>query len=447
MIDYDYVLPLDLTYSPQFPKRPAEKITNLASFLKEPEDVHLIEKLTRYEVPITFLIEEAQNESGGKESFLCVTTFPDKQNEYIWIYTLPPHLAGMLYKGSKIPDNLLYLKSPPQRNTEIIADKALNSHDIAAIYGQTGFSEVFAVIVHKLLDIDVTPQKESLEEYKNRIKTQNQPDFILADQIEEVKTSIQSYCLTYKSAIETLNAIYSTVPAHIGEESQKAFNNLISDLSLSAFSKPNTSLKRVKQIIYALPCNAAAYEDNGGLVIQEALIHLEAENIKEDFEDLKRPYEETEEWFNKIKNVRKRLLIALHLGSTYVSQAHKNSMESVLNQIILDVRKYEEIRYHQKNKILLKYLEDIQYETLSKYLNPLDDASPFIHKGTAVINIDACKNEDKIIKTAASAERLIVLGSYDNDLFRVFLKAAFWGQQKDGITRMVHYASELSWED
>ena len=437
MINYNYVLPLDLTC------KFTEKIANLVPFLKEPEDVLLVEKLIRYKVPFTFLIEEAENEGRVKEPFLCITTFPDKQNEdCIWIFTLPPHLAVMLYEGSKMPDSLLFLNSTPKRNTEIIADKALSGHDIIAVYGRSGFAEVFTAVVRKLIGFDIVSQKESFDEYKNRILAQNQPDYTPADQLKEVKASMQNYSLTYPAAIKALQKIYSSVPAHIGEESKKAFNKLIGELSLGAFSKPNTALKRLKQLIYALPCNAAAYEDNGNLVIKEALIRLEAENIKEDFTDLKRPYDETDEWFNKIKSARKRLLIALHLGITYVSQAHKNSIDSVLNQIISDVCKYEESLNYQRNKIILKYLEDIQYETLLKYLHPLDDTRPFIHKGTAVINMDACKNEDKIIETAACAERLIVMGSRGNKLFSAFLKAAFWGQQRDGLTRLVHYEPE-----
>ena len=105
-----------------------------------------------------------------------------------------------------------------------------------------------------------------------------------------------------------------------------------------------------------------------------------------------------------------------------LSDYHKEMSIKILDQMLAAMR--EIAGQTAINTIIKQYIEEITRDEMHKYLTPLDGTRPFIHKGTAIIDTDACRDEKLILETATECDRLILLGGSNKGLFGMFLRGA-----------------------
>ena len=409
--------------------RVADDLSVLRAFLKDPAHTRLAEQLLAYDVPCSLEVSEG---------YLRIKTFPEGIGDSLlplqdFMQEGQPHLAAMLYRGSFNEEEIQL--TPQSEGHEMIAEKALSCEDIFVVYAEknhTETSKIFAAIVRRLLGYN--PQREDYKRYKKRIKAKNQADYRVADRVETIKINLEQYAFTYAGASTALQEAYLIALSAAGREELSAINEAISAISTGPATQktPQTKLKRLLRSIRAIPTNSITYEDNGASVIQEAIIRLErhsAEEVEAELELLKnlaRGYNDSDEWFSQIKELRKRLLVTLQsYTEPYISRTMQMTALSALDKLVAALQTAAEEK--AKNPILQEYLSGISPDTLHKYLNPLDGTQPFVHKGCAVIDMDACRDEKAIIKALTAAERLIILGGDStSSLFQLFLRAAYF---------------------
>ncbi|MCL2400195.1 MAG: hypothetical protein FWC91_10715 [Defluviitaleaceae bacterium] len=486
---YTHILPLDTS---GITPRCTKKLWNLRPFLIEPKDVSLIEHLYAYDVPHVFTITNEVKDN-KTNTFLCIATFPGKlsasgdlQTYNNWVSELtpyskllseaPPHLSAMIFSG------WVASKSAPLDPFETeafdefpapTAEAALLCKDIFVIYGKRGLSKVFTAIVHELLMNEefLSSSKGILtaDQYKKRILVKNRPDFSLVDRVEMIRVNFENFAFTYHGAISALQEVYLDIVPLLNRDIQYAYNNIMNELTTGTFRGSESisdatnyaALKRLRRSVYALPTNTIVYEDNGDTIIKETILRIEllpieaaVDKMKDGLSALKELSESinsdtssppSEEWFGRLKKIRKNLLNALNPGDfypgriIYLSNYHKNRIISLLGLTATTLQDNIEQAFNKKNEILLDYLKNIDPKAMHKYLNPLDGTRPFVHKGTAVIDMDACYSESAAMEAAINADRLIMLGGFDKGLFYMMVQAALYRQQKDGINRLIKY--------
>jgi|GEM_PF-6439455 len=264
-----------------------------------------------------------------------------------------------------------------------------------------GAADVFAAIVKRLLGITKSQSYEPFEQYKMRVLSQIHPDFGLADKIELLKANLTHYALSYAGARAALQEAYFLALPVLRPDINKVMNRL---------TKPHAgqtpAQKRLLRSIRAIPCNPISYEDNGDMVIQEAVIRLEVS--KTNGADALRKhaisYENTAEWFSQLREIREGLLTALYPApDPYINKEDTALLLDTLDELIQALQSAAEEK--AKNPIIQEYLEQVTAEEVHRYLNPTVGTQPFIHKGTAVIDTDAYRGEIPM------AERTIILSS------------------------------------
>ena len=428
--------------------------------------------------------EESSDKLGTETQvpFLCIKTFPEGLEPATYAKFLqegPINLAALLYRGSlfdgQLPDlleaeNTLVLpclgsdsisessilepsilessssesSNPESSNLESpslesIAEKALESKNIFIIYGHGHNPKIFAAIIRRLF---CKKNSESFSNYKNRILSQNRPDFSLADKAELTKIVLEQYPFTYPTAMSALWEVYLAALPKVSQDTLISLNEAISTICIGpAKNRLDVAHGRLLRSVYSLPCNSIVYEDNGDEAIKEAVYRLENylnnssshPKLHETLEALIKLSQNgpppdiqfAQDWFSQIEEIRNKLLNALRQRrDPYISQDHKTMMLSILDQVIAALHTAAEEEHSTKNTLLLEYLAEIKPQAIHKYLKPEDGTRPFLHKGVAVVDTDVCLDEDAILKTAASAEKLILLGSRIDGVFRLFLQAA-----------------------
>lgn len=417
--DYKYVLPMDTTLnSPAY----EEKLRYLQPFLKQPEDVCLVGSIIDYDVPHNFAIITKDS-----NPFLCINTFPDELlaqstelAEYGRFFTeCPPHIVAAMFKGATTP------LAGPEIEVSDMAEAvkmALATNDIFVVQiqtGKTGVDDLYSALVSELLGHE-TPKPETFDEYKSRI--QQKPDYSATNRLEEIRADLAEYAATYPSAMSALQEAYFLSLAKSDKEALTALNNAMS-ISVNSKSSPS-SVKRLRRSIYSLPLNSITYEDNGDIRIKETIRRLEGfcEDGPKALKKLADTYDASGEWFAKMANLKKELLIAAYTSEGLViSQEHK---EKVLSALDLNIQALKKAAEADINPILLEYFAKITPKNMNKYLTPYDSTFPFSHKGTVIVDTDACGDKDIIVEETQNARRLILLGNCNNDLFKLFLQGA-----------------------
>jgi len=448
--NYRYILPLDDT-DVKLPD--SKELKSFRSFLKNPEDALIIDYIYAYEIAHVFVLSNL---------YICIATFAGKMKlkdkekisgleAYIRLFSeAPPHLSTMLFRVYLEEMSLSLPKIKIKKLKKLIELSGV-CKDIFVIYTKSS-KDLYAEIVRSLLKADSSYSKngESIEDYKKRISCKPEPDSHLIKVVASVRDNFDTNNLTYEAAVNILNDLFKEIVPAMDKEALSAFNNLISILIQEthrlAADKINHEIntEKFRKTVYSLPQNSIMYEDNGPAVVDKLVslnsyVDFDVKNEHEALLKLSQNFDNSDEWFEQLTDIRRELLIKTAQSmDTYLKKEHTGLIIATLDKFVTAF-KSEVKKPDLVSEIITEYLDKIDEKTLHKYINPLNPKYPFVHKGVGVINFNICQIGD-IIEAAVSAERLILIGDFENELFSLFFKAATGQQLKDERLRVVQYA-------
>jgi hypothetical protein len=356
------------------------KLSDMNSFLSSHDDKIILDKLVRYDVPLTW--EVLSHES---VSFLCVTVkegITNKLNGYAPIFTegcAAPHLTTLLRNGYNHRTELIKIsKSDYETDADTIVGNALRNDGIYIINSRTGGEKksILKKIIVSLLglrenDIYKIEADLSLYEYKNIKQTLCEADLSHTVQIEKIINNFKALPYTHKNALEALENIYK-----------------------------------------------ASFTVLDGLLLQE-LNRCKDEVLLNNFKN--QPLKDKNESSNQ-----------------------KKAIMDLLGKINQAVLSHGENANRQKNELLIRYIENINQEMLDKYINHESVAHPLLYKDTAVIDMDTCVDEPGITAAVMHSKHIIMAGSYINGLYKLFFDAALRQQRIDRQNRIGVYRTAIN---
>jgi len=376
------------------------------------------------------------------------------------IIKYPPYLADIIGAGEEwMPGKFT--------NDDVvqIAKNALACNDVFVVYSRDDLSPVFAELVRQQLGIEprLFPGG-SLEEYKHRLEIRNASDYKEAYLVERLSVRCKQ-SLTPAAARKIMGEVYPKVLAWATKEMAEKLNAIISELiacdseykAASVRGNPATSvhgnvLGRLLRSIYALPHHPIIYEDNGAEALQDSLCRLEAFKQdsrcqQEDFianvaelKTLAEEYNGQEEWFNKISELRKKLIVALTpVADPFIKNELRERMVMLLGEIAQCMKSHADAKNVKKKTIVQAYLKDMSQDILDKYRYPADGTKPFVCNGVLVVDMDACTDKRALQSTLDSSRKIIALGRIRDGQFYEILRGAHGLSQKDGKTRIAVY--------
>jgi len=98
-----------------------------------------------------------------------------------------------------------------------------------------------------------------------------------------------------------------------------------------------------------------------------------------------------------------------------------NDAEGIIDRLIGELKLKTQEEYQNKNRAILNFIADVKEQDLQKYLRPWDGTRAFIHKGTAIIDLDSCIFDED---TEIVADRYIVIGAPGNVTLELFAEEA-----------------------
>ncbi|MCL1998210.1 MAG: hypothetical protein FWG65_05515 [Turicibacter sp.] len=415
-----YSFPVDTTNKPYS----TDKLWNLRPFLKEPTDLHIIDSILEYNVPHSFKIS-------GKN--LHIQTFDVDLNDTLlpfkgFLDMMPPHLAALLYEASMI-EEFDMSDLPTISDIATITETALSCKDIFVIYIRTSMNEAYAAMLKELLETEELPN-ETLEDYKTRISAML--DHKMINQITAAKANLDG--CTRETLIAIIRQIYLSALPFLSKTTTKIINDTISKLLTTRSTTESKS--HFRRRIYALPTNNTVYEDTGDFPLIDLAQYMEKyhetdyANFLNAINALLNDKTRNQDWYEQIKRIKIDLLKATRQKSDfYMAQGQEWEIVSLIDSIIADLR--DSIATGRK-AFIPEYLANITEQEMNKYLSPANGVYPFSHKGTVIINTEACRDENLILAAVKNAKRLILLGSStQKGFFRLFLQIAL--KQKKGV--------------
>jgi hypothetical protein len=433
------------------------KLPDMKSFLVFNEDMAVVDKLTRYDVPLSWEIL-----SHGSVSFLCIALKKEiltRLGKYASIFAKGcaiPHLTTLLRNGINNKSELITIQaSDYEPDIEKIAGSALAADDIYIINGRTGAEKkaVLRRVINGLLGLNekTAPHSAalSLAEYKNLLQKNHTPPLPLSHRVEYTKMALGGAAFFREKTLEALDGVYQSAMAVINADLLQELNQLRDGLRKTDAAEP-PAVSRLLAVLDGLPENAEAYRCHGIAVTEEAVARMElltqfdlTEAVNE-FKVLMKDYDGKPAWFDRLHALRNEIAgIIKPDASKKDASRQKKKVIRLLTRIHQSVLAHERFNRYDADDALTRYAHNITQELIDKYINHDFTTRPFIYKGTAVIDTDTCTDDAGVMEAITQSKKIIMAGSYLGGLYKIFFEAAIQQQRADRQNRLAIYRTAI----